>query len=142
MAFINGDDSILGECFGYLEANALKNHWRGSSPPSNIQPGMIFSDEDDDKLYHETGGSGAPLEEILQETLSADKSPIFDNIFLTINEDPLSDPPTAAELAAIFGSNPGNGLLGGVKNNGSGGKLYLVRFYDGVFYYVEMTAAV
>lgn len=142
MAFIDGDDLEFGDILSYQEANRLKNHWRGSSAPSNAQPGMIFSDDDDDKLHHVTGLSGEPLEEILQETLSQDKSPIFDNLYLTIAEAAVSDPPTAAELAAVFGSNPGEGFVGGVKDNISGGKLYIVRFFDGIFYYVEMAAAV
>lgn len=50
-----GADSVGGERFGNCEYNDLKNHWRMSDPCANlagIQPGMIVSDEDDDKLYH------------------------------------------------------------------------------------------
>jgi hypothetical protein len=141
MAYIDGDDFVDGAIFSYEEANRIKNNWRGAAAPANIQSGMLFSDEDDDKLYHCTGASGA-LEEVLQATLSSDVSPVFDNLFLDFETAALSDPPTAAELAAVFGSDPGDGFIGYVQGTDSAAKMYHVVFYGGTFYYQEMTAAV
>jgi len=68
--------------------NFIKNHARMSDPCTNlsgIQPGMIVSDSDDDKLYHYTGASGEPCEEILQATLSYDLTPLFASVDLGEN---------------------------------------------------------
>ena len=85
-----GDDyEGVGEGYCHTLINLMKNHWRMSDPCANltnIQPGMVVSDEDDDKLYHYTGLSGAPCEEVLQETLSADKVPIFASVELGNNQ--------------------------------------------------------
>ena len=61
-----GADSVGGERFGACEYNDIKNHWRMSDPCSNlanIQPGMIVSDSDDEKLYHY---QAAACQEIIQ----------------------------------------------------------------------------
>lgn len=139
MPFIDGADAILGDCFGYPEANALKNNWRGLVSPANAQPGMLFSDEDDDKLYHAIGGSGG-WEEVLQESLSADKTPIFDNLILDVDASDVSDPPTDGELDAIFPTHP-DGFIGFVQDTTSAGSLWLV-VYNGGWWYVEMALAV
>lgn len=50
-----GADAELGDCLAYQQYNRLKDHWRQSDPCANlanIQPGMIVSDSDDEKLYH------------------------------------------------------------------------------------------
>jgi hypothetical protein len=53
-----------------------------------------------------------------------------------------SDPPTEAELVVVFGSSPGQGFIGFVKDTSSGGSMWLVQF-DGVTWWIlEMTAAV
>lgn len=65
-----GADAVGGERFGNCEYNDLKNHWRMAGPCTNlanIQPGMIVSDENDDRLYLATLVSGCPCSEILQE---------------------------------------------------------------------------
>jgi hypothetical protein len=141
MAFIDGDDLAFGDLLSYQEANRLKNHWRDADPPPNIQPGMLFNDEDDDKLYLAGGGSGTPLEEVLQETRSADKTPQFDNLILDIDSADVSDPPTALELNALFPA-AAAGIIAFVKDTSSGGSMWLVQF-DGVTWWIlEMTAAV
>lgn len=142
MALINGDDVINGDLGSFEEWNRMKNHWRGTAAPSNIQPGMIFSDADNDKLYHR-GDASAGLEEILQETRSADKTPSFNAIRLAVKSDGLSDPPTEAEIESIFGA-PATyaGIVGLLFDTTSGaGKRYIV-FSDGIgYYYLEATAA-
>lgn len=77
-----------GESFCDSVVNAIKNHFRMSDPCSNMVnrvPGEIASDSDDDKLYHIIGESGYPCSEILQEELSADKTPIFNSVDLGQN---------------------------------------------------------
>lgn len=74
-----GADSVGGERFGNCEYNDLKNHWRMSDPCANLanlQPGMIVSDEDDDRLYVASLVSGCGCSEILQACvpLSDDKA--------------------------------------------------------------------
>ena len=74
-----GADSEGGERFGACEYNDIKNHWRMSDPCANltdIQPGMIVSDEDDDRLYVASLVSGCSCSEILQACvpLSDDKA--------------------------------------------------------------------
>lgn len=67
-----GADAVGGERFGNCEYNDLKNHWRMADPCTNlanIQPGMIVSDENDDRLYLATLVSGCPCSEILQECI-------------------------------------------------------------------------
>ena len=70
---LTGDDGILDDLFSYQVYNKIKNHWRAAAVPADIQPGMIWSDSDDDKLYHH----GAADEEILQLTRSFDVNPQF-----------------------------------------------------------------
>jgi len=69
MAYSDGDNFVDGAILSYQQANRMKNNFRGASEPTNIQPGMLFSDSDDDKLYHE---GAAAAEQILQETRSRD----------------------------------------------------------------------
>jgi len=52
MAFIDGDDFIDGSILSFQQANRMKNNWRGAAAVANPQPGMLFSDSDDDHLYH------------------------------------------------------------------------------------------
>ena len=73
-----GADAEGGERFGNCEYNNIKNHWRTANPCaslSDLQPGMIVSDENDDRLYLATLISGCPCSEILQSCvpLSDDK---------------------------------------------------------------------
>lgn len=140
MAIIDGDDAVSGDCFGFREVNAIKNHFRGSGFPS-WEPGLIFSDEDDDKLWHAIETSGT-FDEVLQETKSADARPIFDNLFLDVDSADLSDPPTESELIAEFGSSPGDGFIAFVQNTNSPFKMYQIFYSGGTFYHNELTAAV
>jgi hypothetical protein len=142
MALINGDNFILGDLLSFQQANRLKDHWRAASVPSNFQPGMLYSDSDDDKLYHGTAGSGIPLEEVLQETKSADVSPIFDNLFLDLDSASVSDPPTDAQLKSKFGNPPIEGFIGFLKNTSSGSNKVYKIFADGTdYFYQELTKA-
>jgi hypothetical protein len=146
MAHIDGDDIIEGDLGSYEEWNRLKNHWRGSAAPSNIQPGMIFGDEDDNKLYlmgDTISGITGGLEEILQVTRSSDKSPHFSCVFLNAFSAALSDPPLEAELEGVFGA-PAlyAGLVGLVNDSTSGSsKSYLVYSDGAVYRYLAFTEA-
>ncbi len=54
-ALLLGADFILDDWFCVDLINNFKNHWRMSDPCTNltqVQPGMIVSDSDDEKLYH------------------------------------------------------------------------------------------
>ena len=61
MSLLTGDDAILDDVFSYQIANKFKNHWRGATPPADPQAGMIFSDSDDNKVYHWTGAAWVEL---------------------------------------------------------------------------------
>ena len=84
-----GADAIGGERFGDCEYNDIKNHWRanyggdpcGSAGLEGIVPGMIVSDEYDDRLYHAILDSACDCSEILQSCvpLSDDKALGFGN---------------------------------------------------------------
>ncbi|MCK4759023.1 MAG: hypothetical protein KAT69_03195 [Candidatus Aminicenantes bacterium] len=52
MTIANGDDLVSGNILSFQEANRIKNNWRSATAPSNPQAGMLFSDSDDEKLYH------------------------------------------------------------------------------------------
>jgi hypothetical protein len=67
MAFIDGDDPINGSLFSFQEWERMKNNWRGVAAPANIQPGMPFSSNVADRLYHM---GTAALEEVVQLTRS------------------------------------------------------------------------
>lgn len=142
MALIDGDDFVNGSLFSYQQGNRLKNHWRGAAAPSNIQPGMLFSDSDNDKLFHAGAGTGSPLDEVLQETRSGSASPIFDNLYLDLDEAAVTDPPTEAELQTVFGATPAVGLIGWLKNTTSGSNKVYQVFSDGTsYFYLEFTKA-
>jgi hypothetical protein len=65
MALIDGDDLINGTNVPFQQMNRMKNHFRGATEPPAIQPGMLFSDSDDEALYHR---QAALSKHILQET--------------------------------------------------------------------------
>ncbi|MCK4818641.1 hypothetical protein KA005_22915, partial [bacterium] len=79
---LTGSDGILDDLFSYHVYTRIKNHWRSDVAPADIQPGMIWSDSDDDKLYHHGNVGGAADEEILQVTRSIDVSPYFENLYI------------------------------------------------------------
>lgn len=74
MALIDGQDFVSGDILSFQEGNRLKNHFRGSAVPASIQPGMLFSDSDDDRLRHR---GAAAVEEVLQEMRSKYANPLF-----------------------------------------------------------------
>jgi len=47
-----GADYVTDNVFTFQDANEDKNHNRGATEPAAIQPGMLFSDSDDEALYH------------------------------------------------------------------------------------------
>lgn len=69
MGLIDGDDFVSGDIFSYQEANRIKNNWRAASAPSNPQPGSLFSDSDNEKLYHR---QAAVYKELVQIDTQAD----------------------------------------------------------------------
>lgn len=140
MSILTGDDLVLGTFVPYQWLNDIKNHWRASAAPADIVPGMLFSDSDDDKLYHRVAGSGGDLEEVLQETKSADKSPLFNGVVLDVKTADVSDPPTEAELFAAFGSDIADGFTGLVQDSSSLGNLWLAT-YNGGWWVIEYTPA-
>jgi hypothetical protein len=145
MALIDGDDFVDGSLLSYQEGNRLKNNWRDSTAPSNPQPGMLFSDEDDDKLWHYGVASGTDPDEVLQETRSFDAEPIFDALQLTIVAYDVSDPPTDNELDTAMGGAPatkGDGWHCFLQDTTSGGKFYLVVANGSSWYYQALTLAV
>ena len=77
----DGSDAVTGDRLDYDVFNKLKNNWRAAAAPADPQPGMIRSDSDADKLFHE-GAAGE--EEILQAVRSADVSPKFSGLSLKI----------------------------------------------------------
>ena len=58
MAYIDGDNFIDGAILSFQQANRIKNNFRLATAPANIQPGMLFSDSDNDYLYHEGAAGG------------------------------------------------------------------------------------
>jgi len=52
MGLSDGDAFVSGDIFSYQQGNRIKDAWRGATAPTNPQPGSLFSDSDDDKLYH------------------------------------------------------------------------------------------
>ncbi|NIO42652.1 MAG: hypothetical protein GTO41_22410, partial [Burkholderiales bacterium] len=68
---LGGADMEGGENFCDTIYNNLKNHFRSSAPCvsgglDELQPGMIVSDEDDDRLYHVILTSACTCSEIVQ----------------------------------------------------------------------------
>jgi len=127
-------------------ANRLKNNWRSSDPRATfgqLQPGMIVSDSDDEKLFHITDTSPG-FDEILQEGFSSDAVPIFHRLGLNIAVSDISHPPTDAQLDSIFTSPSafGNGKFSFLKDTQSAGDMYLVMAYEGVWYTARLTEAI
>src|SRR4030066_54227 len=81
MSILTGEALVLGTFVPYQWLNYIKNNWRGATL-DDVVPGMIQSNEADDKLYHYIAGSGGASEEVLQETKSADVSPMFNGVIL------------------------------------------------------------
>jgi len=142
----NGTDYTRDQKYTYQDGNEDKNHNRQSDPKDNLsdpQPGMIVSDSDDEKLHHRRADSQA-WDEILQATASHDVIPIFSGVILGPYSGAVSDPPTDAELDAIFTSPAalGDGCIVVLFDGGSGGQAWLI-VSDGVSYWHQkLTVAV
>jgi len=127
-------------------ANLMKNNWRSSDPISGfsgLQPGMIVSDSDDEKLHHITDVSGGS-DLVLQETMNPDAEPIFAKLALTVYVSNISNPPTDAELDALF-TNPGtfgNDKFAFIRDEAAGTKIYLIMANDGEWFASELTQCV
>lgn len=52
MTVATGDDLILGTVVPFQWLNDIKNNWRAAAAPTTPAAGMLFSDSDDEKLYH------------------------------------------------------------------------------------------
>jgi len=146
MSYRLGANLVRGFKYPFQLFNRIKNNWRQSDPLSvltSAQPGMIASDSDDDKLHHFIGQSPGH-DEILQENFSFDVEPVFAALRLGVTASDVSDPPTDAELVALFGQpwDAGAGwhafLWDGIS---ASDKFYLVAS-DGLNWrYVALTAA-
>ena len=129
----NGTDYIQDQLYSYQDANEDKNHSRQADPVGNmtdLQPGMIVSDSDDDRAYHITGASGDGYLELVQR--------------LGVFSAALTDPPTEAEIIALVGTAAAVGDGGSrlIQDANSPFKKYLVTSNGTLFYYVLMTEAV
>lgn len=111
---LNGADFEGFEGLCDTIANMFKNNWRQSDPQTALteaQPGMIASDEDDEKLYHKLGAggpvsgacqpSGSPeWDEVLQARMSCTTTPVFNSVDLGDN-----NVDTSTKARAYLGSN-------------------------------------
>lgn len=146
MALRDGDDAILNNYYPFQQYNRIKNHWRQSDPIANIsnpQNGMIVSDSDDNKLHHKVSDS-LGYDEVLQATESYDISPMFNGVIKNLYSGSLSDPPTKAELNAIFTSpaTMGEGWTGLVYDADSGAEqLWLIAVYNNEYWHQKVTKA-
>ena len=80
MGLADGDLYVSGSILSFQQMKRIYQNFRGASVPSNLQPGALWSDSDDDKIHHR--GASA-VEEILQLTRSADVSPKFTKVYLS-----------------------------------------------------------
>jgi len=129
---MTGADSegLISEKLGDLVYNNIKNHWPDNDPLTtftNLQVGMIVHKNTTDQLFHITSDSPG-YDEVLQERSSHDADPIFKTLVLKLESSDVTDPPSDAELDAIFTSpsDLGEGGIGLVKDSSTGGKLYIV----------------
>lgn len=139
MALSDGEDFVTGDILSYQEANRLKNNFRGATAPTIPSTGMLFSDSDDDKLYHH-GADSLGWDEVLQAARSADVTPVFDNLVLDVDASNVADPPSDAQLDALWPTHP-NGFIGIVHDTTSAGSVWLC-IYDSGWWYIEMALAV
>jgi len=52
MAKADGDPFVDGDLLSFQQMNRVKDNFRLATIPSNIQPGMLFSRNTDDRLTH------------------------------------------------------------------------------------------
>ena len=145
---MTGADSegLLSEKLGDLVYNNLKNHWPDADPLAtftNLQIGMVAHKTTTDQLFHITSDSPGH-DEVLQERSSHDANPRFNWLKLTIESADVSDPPTIAELNAIFGSPAllGEGGHCFLSDSSSGGKMLLILSDGSSYYYRAITEVV
>lgn len=63
MAFSDGDPFVSGSLYSFQQGNRMMQNYRGATVPSNLQDGALWSDSDDDRLWHQ----GAALDEVFTE---------------------------------------------------------------------------
>lgn len=80
MSLATGEDAVLDDVWSYQQYNRFKNHWVGASAPANAVAGMIWSDSDDDKLYHYTGAAWQEIAQIISGVLSVGTAAIAGSI--------------------------------------------------------------
>lgn len=105
MGYREGANLVLGFKYPFQHFNRIKNHFPVSNPIVALfdaVAGMIAHDTDNDKLIHFTGQSPGH-DVILQENFSNDAEPVFNALRLGVTASDVSDPPTAAELIALYG---------------------------------------
>lgn len=67
MALEDGDNAAIGQAYPYQHFNRIKNHFQQDAPQENLtnpQPGMIVSNNVDNRLWHKLVAAG--FEELLQ----------------------------------------------------------------------------
>jgi len=147
MGYKEGANLVLNFKYPFQHFNRIKNHFAISNPIvalSDAVAGMIVHDSDDDKLYHFTGQSPGH-DEILQENFSSDAEPVFNALRLGVTSSDVSDPPTAAELIALFGQpwHVGAGWFAFLWDGISASDKYYLVGSDGINWrYMTLTAAV
>jgi len=143
---LEGYDPEGYEDYNEIYGARIKNNWRHANPLNQfpgLQPGMIVSRGQGDRLYHIVPTSPGH-EEILQEFNSSAAKPVFAGIVLGPYSGAVSDPPADAELDAIFTSPAamGNNVAAFVKDTNSGNQVWMI-FSDGVnYWYFKGTVAV
>jgi hypothetical protein len=75
MSLATGSLAVVDSIFSYQQYNRILAHFRAATAPADAQPGSVFSDSDDDRLYH--AGAASAQEEVLQLTRSKAASPQF-----------------------------------------------------------------
>ena len=63
MAFIDGDPAVSGSIFSFQQMNRMLRNFRLATPPGSPEDGSLYSDSDDDILYHK---ATAAFEQIVQ----------------------------------------------------------------------------
>lgn len=146
MGYKEGADLGLDFMYPFQHFNRFKNHWRMVGViafMTSAVPGMIVSEAADDRLWHRTGDS-LIWDEILQAVESYNAQPIFSALQLDVIEtDMISDPPTDAELDALFGGTPAEAGAGWHKfvRNIIYGNNYFVWSDGSAWIYIEGAAA-
>lgn len=67
MGLANGDLFVSGSILSYQQANRIYRNFRGASVPSALKAGALWSDSDDDRLWHQ--GTDDLLEVFTEKTI-------------------------------------------------------------------------